>query len=55
MGEGEKSGRAEIKGASKFLSLDQGGVVSVKSATGNGLLLPTAPLPSNLPQRGAEL
>jgi hypothetical protein len=28
-----------------------GGVVSGESATGNGLLLPTAPLPSNLPRR----
>jgi hypothetical protein len=28
-----------------------GGVVSGESATGNGLLLPTARLPSSLPQR----
>jgi hypothetical protein len=28
-----------------------GGVASLESATGNGPLLPIAPLPSNLPQR----
>jgi hypothetical protein len=30
---------------------EPGDVASLESATGNGLLLPTAPLPSNLPRR----
>jgi hypothetical protein len=38
--------------ATKYsLSPGPGGMVSLQSATGNGFLLPTAPLPSNPPQR----
>jgi len=33
------------------LSPGTGGVVSGEPATGNGLMPPTAPLPSNLPRR----
>jgi len=36
------------------LSPGRGGVVSGELATGNGLILPTAPLPSNLPHRSTK-
>jgi hypothetical protein len=32
-----------------------GSMVPGESATGNGLTPPTAPLPSNLPEQGADL